>query len=69
MLFLTQFRILAISKAGLSRFDDLVGQKLNIGRMDLRIAAITLANGGTLVTRNVRDFRRVPGLAVEDWTT
>lgn len=69
VLFLTQFRILSFSKAALDRFDELVGQKLNIGRMDLRIAAITLANGGTLVTRNVRDFQRVPGLSIEDWTT
>ena len=27
-----------------------------------------LAIGGTLLSRNLRDFRRVPGLVVEDWT-
>jgi tRNA(fMet)-specific endonuclease VapC len=36
--------------------------------MDLRIASITLATGSTLLSRNVRDFRRIPGLLVEDWT-
>ncbi len=40
-----------------------------IGSMDLLIAAVALANGATLVTNNQREFRRVPGLLVENWTT
>ena len=38
-----------------------------IGPADLVIAATTLAAGATLVTANVREFGRVPGLPVEDW--
>ncbi len=34
---------------------------------DLRIAAIVLAQQATLITGNTRHFRRVPGLAHEDW--
>ncbi len=38
-----------------------------IGPNDLLIAAITLANDLTLVTHNIREFRRIHGLKYEDW--
>ena len=38
-----------------------------LGDADLRIAAIALARGLTVVTGNVRHFQRVPGLPVENW--
>ncbi|WP_341531573.1 type II toxin-antitoxin system VapC family toxin (plasmid) [Nostoc sp. UHCC 0302] len=38
-----------------------------IGPYDLQIAAIALVNNLTLVTHNVEEFRRVNGLAIEDW--
>ncbi|HEX8199536.1 MAG TPA: type II toxin-antitoxin system VapC family toxin [Isosphaeraceae bacterium] len=40
---------------------------LPIGPNDYLIAAIALTNGLTLVTHNTREFRRVPGLQIEDW--
>jgi len=39
-----------------------------VGPNDLLIAAHTLALDATLVTANEREFRRVPGLRVENWT-
>jgi tRNA(fMet)-specific endonuclease VapC len=39
-----------------------------IGPYDLLIAAQALRSGATLVTANVAEFRRVRGLAWEDWT-
>ncbi len=38
-----------------------------IGNNDLWIAAHARAEGWVLVTNNEREFRRVPGLAVENW--
>ena len=49
-------------------FDRLVAQRLRIATMDLRIASIALSQGLTLLTRNTRDFNKVPGLVIEDWT-
>ena len=40
-----------------------------IGANDLWIAAHALTLGATLVTANEREFRRVDGLRVENWTT
>jgi tRNA(fMet)-specific endonuclease VapC len=38
-----------------------------IGPLDTLIAATALAHGATLVTRNMREFGRVPGLDVVNW--
>lgn len=38
-----------------------------IGTMDMLISAHALALGVTLVTNNVREFERVPGLIIENW--
>ena len=49
-------------------YDGLVAKRVRIATMDLRIAAIALDQGLTLLTRNARDFSKVPGLIFEDWT-
>ena len=60
--------VLPFDSAAAAAFDGLVARRVRVGTMDLRIAAIALAGGLVLVTRNVSDFRQVPGLVVEDWT-
>ncbi|MBC7804551.1 MAG: type II toxin-antitoxin system VapC family toxin [Akkermansiaceae bacterium] len=65
---LARFPLLTLSASALDEYNRLRALKLNIGPMDLRIAGIVLANDATLVTRNRRDFSRVPGLQFEDWT-
>lgn len=41
---------------------------IRIGTQDLRIASIVLSNEGILLTRNLRDFEKVPGLTIQDWS-
>src|ERR1017187_8679928 len=41
--------------------------RIRVGTMDLKIAAIALANDATLLSRNLADFRKIPALRVEDW--
>lgn len=58
-------------------FDERAGQIFQnlrksyprLGSMDLKIAAIALANQATLLTRNLKDFGQIENLPVEDWTT
>ena len=38
-----------------------------IGPLDTLIGAHALSRGAILVTHNTREFKRVPGLAIEDW--
>ena len=50
-------------------FSELVNVKKlkKIEHADLLIYSIALANDATLVTRNMRNFRQVPNLRVENW--
>jgi tRNA(fMet)-specific endonuclease VapC len=61
-------QVLPFDDAAADQFDRLRSQRLRIQLMDLRIAAIALANQFVLLTRNAVDFSRVPGLIIEDWT-
>ena len=47
---------------------DLRKRGAQLGAADLMIAAHALAMGATVVTNNVKDFGRVKGLEVENWT-
>jgi tRNA(fMet)-specific endonuclease VapC len=39
-----------------------------VGNLDLMIAAHALAEDSVVITNNARDFLRIPGVAVEEWT-
>jgi len=59
--------ILDFDEPAAVQLQQLKKMKLHIGTMDLKIASIALVHGATVLTENVRDFKRVPGLRVEDW--
>ncbi len=65
---LSRLPILSFSEAAIHRCKGLQASKLNVRKMDLCIAAIVLEARAIVVTRNVRDFKRVPNLLVEDWS-
>ena len=60
--------ILPFSEQAYFHYDQFRTQQLRVGSQDLRIAAITMANDAILVTRNRKDFEKVPNLSIIDWT-
>jgi tRNA(fMet)-specific endonuclease VapC len=65
--FLSRWTILPHTDAAQNRYATLQSLKPPLGKMDLRIASIVLENSAILVTRNLADFQRVPGLTIENW--
>ncbi len=61
-------QVLPFDEAAASIFDEMRRRKVRVGSMDLRIASIALSQDMTVLSRNLSDFGRVPGLSVEDWT-
>jgi tRNA(fMet)-specific endonuclease VapC len=66
---LADLHVLRFTNDSAEQFDRLRRQKKlrKIGRADLLIAGIALAHHATLVTRNLRHFRQIDGLIVENW--
>ncbi|WP_395091556.1 type II toxin-antitoxin system VapC family toxin [Armatimonas sp.] len=65
--FVGRLPILGFSQEAILRYRSLLSQKLNVGKMDLRIAAIALEHKAIVITRNTRDFERIPNLTIADW--
>jgi tRNA(fMet)-specific endonuclease VapC len=61
------FQIIAFDESCADQFERLRAAKIRIGTMDLKIAATALVHDALLLSANLRDFERVPGLRVEDW--
>lgn len=66
---LAELLIVPIGQKAADEFERLsrVSKLRKIGRADLLIASISLANRATLVTRNTRHFKQIPGLKVVNW--
>lgn len=59
--------LLSFDEEAAEVFERLRALRLNVGTMDLKIAAVAISHGAMLLSRNLQDFRKVPGLSVEDW--
>jgi tRNA(fMet)-specific endonuclease VapC len=66
--FFARFQILSFTEPAIVRYDNLRAAYRRIGKSDLRIAAIALEHGASVVTRNLHDFKQVSGLTIEDWS-
>ncbi len=64
----TLMTVMAYDEDAHAQYLTLQNQRIRIGTLDLRIASIALAHDAVVVTKNIVDFRQVPGLKVEDWT-
>jgi tRNA(fMet)-specific endonuclease VapC len=62
------FAIFTFDRASILRYGSIRKLKLNVRKMDVRIAAVVLEKNAVLVTRNARDFKHVPGLSIADWS-
>jgi tRNA(fMet)-specific endonuclease VapC len=49
-------------------FKQIQSQRIQLAKMDTRIAAIALSHKLILLTRNYQHFSKIPGLLIEDWT-
>ncbi len=71
MEFLVPFKILTFEQAdayeyGRIRF-DLQSRGEIIGNMDMLLGAQAIANNLILLTNNVKEFRRIKGICLENW--
>jgi tRNA(fMet)-specific endonuclease VapC len=65
--FFLDWDVLPFDRASAEQFHRPRSKKIRINTMDLKIASIALAHSATLLSANLRDFRQVPDLSVEDW--
>lgn len=66
--YFSKSNILIFTEKADAAFRELRKRGVRIGSQDLRIAAIALVHGFTVITCNVGDFGHVPNLKIEDWT-
>ena len=65
--FFTLWDIQQFDGLAVGEFKNLKKAKLHIGTQDLKIAAIALSQDALLLSANLKDFEKVPGLRVENW--
>lgn len=62
-----EWDILEWDADALAIFEDLRKRRLKMSTADMKIASIALSHDATLLTQNLTDFAKVPGLRMENW--
>lgn len=65
--FFTEWELLPFDEDAAKIFNQLRKQRIRISSTDLKIASIALICEAKLLSRNLIDFEKVPGLIVENW--
>jgi tRNA(fMet)-specific endonuclease VapC len=65
--FFAGWQVIRFDEMAADKFQELRRQGVRISSTDLKIASIALVNNATLLSANLRDFDKVPGLVVENW--
>ncbi len=65
--FLLRWKMIGWNELAADQFKRLRKSGVRIGTQDLKIACTALASDALLLSANLRDFERVPGLQVADW--
>jgi tRNA(fMet)-specific endonuclease VapC len=65
--FFHRWKLIPFDAHAADEFKRLQKQRIRIGTQDLKIASIALVQDAVLLSVNLRDFHRVPGLRVESW--
>ena len=66
--FFANWKIADFDLVAAGEFQRLRSLGVRIGNSDLKIAAIAITRRATLLSRNLRDFEKVTGLVVQDWS-
>jgi tRNA(fMet)-specific endonuclease VapC len=67
--FYSDARILSFDEVAATQFQALRKAHRRLATSDLKIAGIVLVHAAILLSRNLRDFKQIPGLKVEDWVS
>ena len=65
--FFARWHVMPFDERAATEFQGLRAQRIHIGTMDLKIAAIALCHGALLLSANLRDFQQIPHLHVANW--
>jgi len=65
--FFSRWELLPFNDQAAKEFQRFRRQRIRIGTPDLKIASIAVVHDALLLSANLRDFHKVPGLRVENW--